>query len=68
MLIVRNSKQTPSIDSVVVTNTMKQVGTVQEIFGPVSRPYISVKINKTNEKHDDPELHKISKNQKLYTL
>ncbi|MCK4651749.1 MAG: hypothetical protein KAT13_01500 [Methanosarcinales archaeon] len=67
MLIVRNSKQTPPIGSTVVTNTMKRVGTVQEIFGPVSHPYISVKINKSNGKRNDPELA-ISENQKLYTL
>jgi rRNA processing protein Gar1 len=67
MLIVRDSKQNPPIGSVVVTNTMKRVGTVQEIFGPVSRPYISVKITKTNEKHDNQKLH-VSENQKLYTL
>ncbi|RZN36654.1 MAG: hypothetical protein EF813_06880 [Methanosarcinales archaeon] len=67
MLIVRNSKQTPAIGSTVVTNTMKRIGTVQEIFGPVSHPYISVRINKNSVKHNDPELA-ISENQKLYTL
>lgn len=63
LLIVRDGKQTPAIGSVVVTNTMKRIGTIREIFGPVSRPYISVKIYKNLT---DSELNALDK--KLYTL
>ncbi len=63
LLIVRDGKQTPAIGSVVVTNTMKRIGMVREIFGPISHPYISVKIYKNLT---DSELNALNK--KLYTL
>ncbi len=33
-------------NSAVVTNRMKKVGKVKELFGPVNAPYISLKISK----------------------
>jgi len=42
MLIVRAEK-TPNLGETVVDDNLKQVGTVFDIFGPISSPYISVK-------------------------
>jgi len=64
LLIVRAGKQIPAIGSIVVTNTMKRIGTVRELFGPVSHPYISVKIYKNIA---DSEVNELG-NKKLYTL
>ncbi len=66
LLIVRAGDRLPAIGSAVVTNTMKRIGTVREIFGPVVRPYISVKLYK-NKNHIDSELNELE-NKKLYTL
>ncbi len=67
LLIARNDGRLPAIGTVVVTNTMKRIGTVREIFGPVSRPYISIKINKSRKSHINYELDDIE-NKKLYSL
>jgi len=34
------------VDSAVVTKRMKRIGTVHDVFGPVTSPYISVKPSK----------------------
>ena len=64
LLIARSGQQIPAIGSTVVTNTMKRIGTVKEVFGPVSRPYISVK---TYKNITDSEVHELE-NKKLYTV
>ncbi len=64
LLIVRSGQQIPAIGSSVVTNTMKRIGTVREVFGPVSYPYISVK---TYKNITDSEVHELE-NKKLYTV
>jgi len=43
---------------------MKRIGTVREVFGPVSHPYISVK---TYKNITDSEVHELE-NKKLYTV
>ena len=67
LLIVRAGDRLPAIGSAVVTNTMKRIGTVREIFGPVVHPYISVKLYKHKKNHIDSELNELE-NKKLYTL
>jgi RNA-binding protein len=64
LLITRSGQQIPAIGSAVVTNTMKRIGTVREVFGPVSHPYISVK---TYKNITDSEVHELE-NKKLYTV
>lgn len=61
---MRSGQQIPAIGSAVVTNTMKRIGTVQEVFGPVAHPYISVK---TYKNITDSEVHELE-NKKLYTV
>ena len=41
--IVVKSEQLPRIGEKVVDEKLKQVGVVFDVFGPVSRPYVSVK-------------------------
>ena len=44
--IILKAEFFPKIDSPVVTKRMKKIGTVQDIFGPITSPYISVKPSK----------------------
>ncbi len=50
LLIIRADRALKEGDirenSMVVTNRMKRVGKVKELFGPVKAPYISIKISK----------------------
>ena len=41
--IILKAEFFPKIDSPVVTKRMKRIGTVQDVFGPVTSPYVSVK-------------------------
>ncbi len=42
--VVINPSQLPKIGSNVVTETMEHIGSINDIFGPVKKPYISIKI------------------------
>ena len=42
--VVINPSQLPKIGSNVVTEKMEHIGIVNDIFGPVNRPYLSIKI------------------------
>jgi RNA-binding protein len=46
MLIVRGGKQKVKkvLNSTVVTGDKQKIGKVYDIFGPVNRPYVSVKV------------------------
>jgi len=50
LLIIRADKTLDtgvlSPDSAVFTRKMKNIGRIKEIFGPVSSPYISIRISK----------------------
>lgn len=50
LLIVRADKtlrkEALSASSAVVTKSMKKIGRISELFGPVNAPYISIKIFK----------------------
>ena len=41
---IKSIKNLPRTNSVVVNKAVKQIGKVNNIIGPVSHPYISVKI------------------------
>jgi len=41
--IILKAEFFPTIDSPVVTKRMKRIGTVHDVFGPVTSPYVSVK-------------------------
>ena len=41
--IILKAEFFPTIDSPVLTRRMKRIGTVHDIFGPVTSPYVSVK-------------------------
>jgi RNA-binding protein len=41
--IILKAEFFPTIDSAVVTKRMKRIGTVHDVFGPVTFPYVSVK-------------------------
>ncbi|MFQ5758361.1 MAG: H/ACA ribonucleoprotein complex subunit GAR1 [Candidatus Bathyarchaeia archaeon] len=43
--VVLKAKKLPRIGDKVVDEQMKPVGTVFDVFGPVSSPYVSVKAN-----------------------
>ena len=42
--VVINPSQLPKIGSSVVNETMEHIGIVNDIFGPVNKPYLSIKI------------------------
>lgn len=42
-LILRAESQTPRVGETVFSDKLKPVGIVFDIFGPVSKPYISIK-------------------------
>jgi len=42
--IIHNPDKLPKIGSNVVTENMEHVGNVFDIFGPVKKPYVSVKL------------------------
>lgn len=46
-LILRFDK-TPSLNLPVFTKDKKRIGTVQDVFGPTKKPYISVKLYAKN--------------------
>jgi len=62
-LIVRSQleKGLPKLNSVVVTESMEKIGKVYDVFGPVKRPYISVRL------YDVAKAHAL-KNQRVYVL
>ena len=41
--IILKAEFFPTINSAVVTKRMKRIGTVHDVFGPVTSPYVSVK-------------------------
>lgn len=45
--LILKTKITPKLGSKVVDEKLKSIGTVLDIFGPVSSPYISVKPTKS---------------------
>jgi len=46
-LIVRvEGSKLPSVGSEIITRENKKLGSVVDIFGPVSRPYVAVKLRK----------------------
>ena len=42
--IVISPSQLPKIGSNIVNETMEHIGLVNDIFGPVNKPYLSIKI------------------------
>ena len=54
----------PRSQSVVVTQSMKKIGKVDEVFGPVDRPFVSVKVF---SRVTSNELNLLKK-QEVYTL
>ena len=51
-----------SANSMVITKSMKKLGKIKEVFGPVKAPYISIKIFKELK---DVEITKL-KNERVY--
>ena len=43
-LIIKSPDKLPKIGSAVVTEKMVHIGVVNDIFGPVRSPYVSVKL------------------------
>lgn len=44
--ILKNPPKLPKIGSDVVNENMEHIGKVNDIFGPVKEPYVSVKVKK----------------------
>ncbi|MBY9000408.1 MAG: H/ACA RNA-protein complex protein Gar1 [Candidatus Heimdallarchaeota archaeon] len=44
--ILKDPPKLPKIGSDVVTESMEHIGIVNDIFGPVKQPYVSVKVKK----------------------
>ncbi len=44
--ILKDPLKLPKIGSDVVNENMEHIGTVNDIFGPVKEPYVSVKVKK----------------------
>ena len=44
--ILKNRPKLPKIGSDVVNENMEHIGIVNDIFGPVKEPYVSVKVKK----------------------
>ena len=44
LAIVKNPPKLPSIKSNVVNEKMEHIGVVNDIFGPVKTPYVSIKV------------------------
>ena len=53
-LIVPSNK-TPRIGSVIVNKQHKQIGKINDIFGPTKQPYISIKTSKKFKKANTGE-------------
>ena len=66
LLIVRTDRTLPQgalrENSTVVTNRMKRIGKVKELFGPVNAPYISIRISKDTPASEIVKL----KNERIY--
>ncbi|MFQ5888026.1 MAG: Gar1/Naf1 family protein [Candidatus Hydrothermarchaeales archaeon] len=60
--ILLRSIEIPSLYSTVVTKDLKKVGTVRDVFGPYSKPYILIKPMRKFEPKDLSSL----KNETLY--
>jgi len=65
-LIVRGKKMKPEqiVNSIVITNDKRKIGKVYDVFGPVNRPYVSVKTFKSVK---EKQLRKIVNNE-LFVL
>lgn len=65
-LILRSesSDEMPKTNSVVVMKKMKKIGRVYDVFGPVKRPYISIRL------YDDISMSdaRALKDQRVYIL
>jgi len=61
--ILKDPPKLPKIGSDVVNENMEHVGTVNDIFGPVKEPYVSVKVKKEWEERitSDAMLYVIEK-------
>ncbi len=65
LLIVRADKTLKKdafTNAMVITKSMKKIGRIKELFGPVNAPYISIKIFKETE---GSELMKLE-NERVY--
>ncbi len=65
LLIVRADKTLKKdafTNAMVITKSMKRIGRIKELFGPVNAPYISIKIFRETE---GSELMKL-KNERVY--
>lgn len=56
--ILLQSHEIPSLHSTVVTRDLKKVGTVKDVIGPASKPYILIKPIK---KYDPKDLSSLKK-------
>jgi len=54
-------KGLPKLNSVVVTERMEKIGKVYDVFGPVKRPYVSIRLYDTMKAHS-------LRNQRVYVL
>ena len=59
----KSAKNTPKLNSAVLNKSVKQIGKVSGIIGPVEHPYIYVKLSKDV----DPKQH-IHANDRVYVL
>ena len=62
-LLLRGNK-IPSLYSWVVTKDLKKVGKVQDVIGPVSKPYIVIKPTKTKLTIKESILYELPKNKR----
>ncbi|MHA1511538.1 MAG: H/ACA ribonucleoprotein complex subunit GAR1 [Promethearchaeota archaeon] len=70
-LIIRAStwesdKKIPEIGEPVYTSEKKRIGNIADIFGPVTKPFVSVKMIRSLDSHNEDILN--SRGMSLYTL
>ena len=70
-LIIRAStwesdKKIPEIGEPVYTSEKKRIGNIADIFGPVTKPFVSVKMVRSLDSHNEKILN--NRGMSLYTL
>jgi rRNA processing protein Gar1 len=70
-LIIRAStwetdKKIPEIGEPVYTSEKKRIGNIADIFGPVTKPFVSVKMIRSLDSHNEEILN--NRGMSLYTL
>ena len=61
-----SDKKIPEIGEPVYTSEKKRIGNIADIFGPVAKPFISIKMTRSADNHNEEILK--NRGMSLYTL